>query len=106
MNNKEKAAEIAEDNFRFYKSNKEGEISTDSCKECEQSALEMAEWKDSQTAKLDAEYIEIQKRQIELANQLLENANGNEEVIKVANYFIESCTKCIERINSKYTKHE
>lgn len=52
MTNKEKAIEIAENNFTFYKSNVEGEISTDSCKECEQSALEMAEWKDQQFKKV------------------------------------------------------
>lgn len=52
MTNKEKAREIAEENFQFYKSNKEGEISTDSCKECEQSALEMAEFKDQQIKKV------------------------------------------------------
>ena len=40
-------------------------------------------------------FIENQKRQIKLANQLIEHANGNEEVIRLANEFIKSCEKCI-----------
>lgn len=44
---------------------------------------------------MDSEYIEFQEKQIELANQLIENSNGNEEVIKLANEIIRSCKKGI-----------
>ena len=44
---------------------------------------------------LSINFIETQKRQIELANQLIEHANGNEEVITLANEMIKSCEKCI-----------
>ena len=40
-------------------------------------------------------FMENQKRQIKLANQLIEHANDNEEVIRLANEFIKSCEKCI-----------
>ena len=43
---------------------------------------------------MDSEYIEFQKKQIELANQLIEKSNGNEKVIKMANEIIKSCKKC------------
>ena len=45
---------------------------------------------------LNKNFIENQKRQIELANQLIEHANGNKEVIRLANELISSCKKCIE----------
>ena len=44
---------------------------------------------------LHKNFIENQKQQIELANQLIKQANGNEEVIRLANEFIKSCEKCI-----------
>lgn len=44
---------------------------------------------------LHRKFIENQKQQIELANKLIENANGNEEVIKLASEFIKSCEKSI-----------
>lgn len=50
--NKQKAAEIAENNFSFYFSDKECIVSVDSCKDCEKSALEMAELKDKQYEQL------------------------------------------------------
>ena len=40
-------------------------------------------------------FIETQKRQIELANQLIEYASGNEEVTQLAKEIIKSCEKCI-----------
>ena len=45
---------------------------------------------------LHRNFIENQKQQIELANKLIEHANGNEEVIRLANELIRSCEKCIE----------
>ena len=55
---------------------------------------------------LHRNFIENQKRQIDLANQLIENANGNEEVIALANKFVESCEKSIsiEQNMSNYEK--
>ena len=53
---------------------------------------------------LSINFIENQKRQIELANQLIEYANGNEEVIALANEMIKSCEKCIsieQNMNNK-----
>lgn len=47
MNNKEKALQIADDNKNYY-SAVDGEAPLDSYEECEQSAMEMAEWKDQQ----------------------------------------------------------
>ena len=44
---------------------------------------------------LSINFIETQKRQIELANQLIEYANGNEEIIALAKQMIKSCEKCI-----------
>lgn len=44
---------------------------------------------------LSINFIENQKRQIYLANKLIEYANGNEEVITLANEMIKSCEKCI-----------
>lgn len=44
---------------------------------------------------MDSEYIEFQKKQIELANQLIEKSNGNKKVIKMANEIIKICKKCI-----------
>ena len=45
---------------------------------------------------LHKNFIENQKQQIELANQLIKQANGNEEVIRFANEVIKSCEKSIE----------
>ena len=45
---------------------------------------------------LNRSFIENQKRQIEMANKLIEHSNGNEEVIRLANELIRSCEKCIE----------
>ena len=53
---------------------------------------------------LSINFIKNQKRQIELANQLIEYANGNEEVIALANEMIKSCEKCIsieQNMNNK-----
>ena len=50
---------------------------------------------ESDVLDLHRNFIENQKRQIKLANQLIEHANGNEEVIRLANEFIKSCEKCI-----------
>ena len=50
---------------------------------------------ESDVLDLNRMFIENQKRQIKLANQLIEHANGNEEVIRLANEFIKSCEKCI-----------
>ena len=47
-------------------------------------------------ADLNRSFIENQKHQIEMANKLIEHANGNEEVIRLANELIRSCEKCIE----------
>lgn len=44
---------------------------------------------------LHKSFIENQNKQIELANQLIEYANGDEEVIILANEMIKSCEKCI-----------
>lgn len=44
---------------------------------------------------LHKNFIENQKRQIELANNLIQNANGNKKVIKLANELIKSCEKAI-----------
>ena len=44
---------------------------------------------------LSINFIENQKRQIYLANKLIEYANGNGEVITLANEMIKSCEKCI-----------
>ena len=41
------------------------------------------------------DYIAIQNKQIDLANKLIENANGDEEVIRIAKELIKSCEKCI-----------
>ena len=45
---------------------------------------------------LNRSFIENQKHQIEMANNLIEHANGNKEVIRLANELIRSCEKCIE----------
>ena len=50
---------------------------------------------ESDVLDLNRMFIENQKQQIKLANQLIEHANGNEEVIRLANEFIKSCEKCI-----------
>ena len=50
---------------------------------------------ESDIVDLHRNFIETQKRQIELANQLIEHANGNEEIIALANEMIKSCEKCI-----------
>ena len=44
---------------------------------------------------LHRSFIDNQKRQIEVANKLIECADGNEEVIALANEIIKSCEKCI-----------
>ena len=44
---------------------------------------------------LHRSFIDNQKRQIEAANNLIECANGNEEIIVLANELIKSCEKCI-----------
>ena len=44
---------------------------------------------------LHRSFIENQRRQIEAANKLIECANGNEEIIVLANKLIKSCEKCI-----------
>lgn len=44
---------------------------------------------------LHRSFIENQRRQIEVANKLIECANGNKEVIEIANELIKSCEKCI-----------
>lgn len=44
---------------------------------------------------LHRNFIESQKQQIEFANNLIEHANGNEEVIRMAKELIKSCEKCI-----------
>ena len=44
---------------------------------------------------LHRSFIENQRRQIEAANKLIECANGNEEIIVLANELIKSCEKCI-----------
>ena len=44
---------------------------------------------------LHRSFIDNQKRQIEAANKLIECANGNKEVIAIANELIKSCEKCI-----------
>ena len=56
---------------------------------------------------LHRNFIKNQKRQIELANQLIEHANGNEEIIRLANELIKSCEKSIgieQSINKNYGK--
>lgn len=44
---------------------------------------------------LHRSFIDNQKRQIDLANKLIEYANGNIEVIELANKIIKSCEKAI-----------
>ncbi len=44
---------------------------------------------------LHTNFIENQKRQIYLANKLIECANGNGEIIALANEMIKSCEKAI-----------
>ena len=44
---------------------------------------------------LHTNFIDNQKRQIYLANKLIECADGNEEVIALANEMIKSCEKAI-----------
>lgn len=46
MTNTQKAIEIAEDNFRFYKRLESGELASSKI-DCQKSALDMADWKDS-----------------------------------------------------------
>ena len=55
---------------------------------------------------LSINFIENQKRQIYLANKLIEYANGNEEVIALAKKMIKSCEKAIsiEQNMSNYEK--
>ena len=51
---------------------------------------------ESDIVDLHISFIENQKHQIEMANKLIEHANGNEEVIRLANELIRSCERCIE----------
>ena len=44
---------------------------------------------------LHRSFIDNQKRQIDLANKLIECANGNGEIIALANEIIKSCEKAI-----------
>ena len=44
---------------------------------------------------LHRNFIDNQKRQIYLANKLIECANGNEEIIALANKMIKGCEKAI-----------
>ena len=44
---------------------------------------------------LHRSFIDNQKRQIDLANKLIECTNDNEEIIVLANEMIKSCEKCI-----------
>lgn len=44
---------------------------------------------------LHISFIENQRRQIDLANKLIECANDNEEIIVLANEMIKSCEKAI-----------
>lgn len=44
---------------------------------------------------LHRDFIDGQKRQIDLANKLIEYANGNIELIELAKKMIKSCEKCI-----------
>ena len=44
---------------------------------------------------LHRNFIENQKRQIELANQLIKCANYDIKIIELANEIIKSCEKCI-----------
>lgn len=44
---------------------------------------------------LHRSFIDNQKRQIDLANKLIECANDNEEIIVLANELIKSCEKYI-----------
>ena len=55
---------------------------------------------------LHTNFIENQKRQIDLANKLIECANDNEEVIALAKKMIKSCEKAIsiEQNMSNYEK--
>ena len=59
---------------------------------------------------LSRNFIENQKRQIELARQLIACAHGDEEVIGMANKMIKSCEKSIsieENMRYKtYTREE
>ena len=59
---------------------------------------------ESGIADLHRSFIENQKHQIEMANKLIEHANGNKEVIRLANELIRSCKKCIE-IEQNMTKN-
>lgn len=49
---------------------------------------------------LSRNFIENQKQQIEIAKQLIECANGDEEVIGMANKIIKSCKKSIAIIGT------
>lgn len=44
---------------------------------------------------LHRNFIESQKRQIELANQLIKCANYDIKIIELANEMIKNCEKCI-----------
>ena len=45
---------------------------------------------------LSINFIENQKRQIYLANKLIECANGNGEIIALANEMVKSCKKLFQ----------
>lgn len=50
---------------------------------------------ESDIVDLHRNFIEAQKRQIELANQLIKYANYDIKIIELANEMIKSCEKCI-----------
>lgn len=59
------------------------------CNYCKEKYIE------SDILDLHRNFIENQNKQIELANQLIEYANDNEEIIEVAKKMIKSCEKAI-----------
>ena len=50
---------------------------------------------ESDIVDLHINFIENQKHQIEMANKLIEHANGNKEVIRLANVLIRSCENAL-----------
>lgn len=51
---------------------------------------------------LHQDFIESQNKQIEFANNLIEHANGNENVIRLANELIKYCEKAISIAQNMY----
>jgi hypothetical protein len=80
MTNEEKAIDIAEDNTRYYG----GEY--DSFKECKQSALQMAKWKDKQLWLLidaiDHAYLQTDGTYGELSYEVSDQVNYLKQVMK------------------------